>query len=342
MGATTLLSTQQGSITSGHFARGHFSPLPPISSASFLVADKPSVQSDASSSKTRVHLPPTASGTASFRSTGRRHTSPAGLRERLMAALSELEEAREERDQLARDLSNARKSVEEERGRVTSLQQRIEDMTDEMDKLQQQLDCQEFVRKRMDVEHRRAVEKINARHRFDWEEREQQFRQKLSGMEEQLEEVVLRAAIDLNRQYRDLSKENKSHGRARRRATDGGMPLMSEANDAKPEKPNRERILKKSSSVSHAESPGEWVQDNIPKPSSDQGGVPNKGSPSMGQDEFSLSSSASDVTELPNHKMAGQKSMEDVTSQTVKEKSKAVAGLSNDGSEVGKWISRTW
>jgi len=223
----------QSHYSSHHFVGSQRSPLPPI------VSGSPIPGMSKSEGKPFVHsFQPNARDFNSQNATAlkrglRRHSSsdsdPQSIRERLAKALEQLEQARAERDEFAKVAGQAQEAAKEERARAARLEERAYDMHSSIANLQQQLESQAFISKRIEREHKRSTEKLIAKFRREAEEREAKHRIELSSLKEQLEEVVLKAAVDLNRQYRDLSSEQLKAVRARRRATDGGgIPLSTE------------------------------------------------------------------------------------------------------------------
>ena len=159
------------------------------------------------------------------------------MRHKTAQSQSETEKLRGERDQLALKLEKAQLKLTKEKEISASYQNKMKDLDEEVNMLQEQLKCQGFIRKQMEVEHKRSLELTCARHRFELEDMKTRYDKEIQSLNDRLEETVLQAAIDLNRQHRQLSSEQLKILRGRRRATDGGVPLEVDMPPAaKPEK----------------------------------------------------------------------------------------------------------
>eukprot|EP00951_Prasinocladus_malaysianus_P043245 scaffold536954_cov43-Prasinocladus_malaysianus.AAC.1 len=154
------------------------------------------------------------------------------------------DEIRSLRDQLSHLAPRQTPSGPNTRDACTQIEFRVEEddatsrLRDTVTRLQaetsrqkEQLEVSLLLRKQMENEHLISLEKMVAHHNREKERMRREHDMHVAALTEQLEDVVLRAAIDLNRQYRDLQIKHKMEARKRvpnRRRTDGGHPWMDE------------------------------------------------------------------------------------------------------------------
>lgn len=149
----------------------------------------------------------------------------ASLREQLTKANEELASVRAEL-----------RAVKHERDdEVLSLESQLKELRESNAMLHAKLDMALLAKRKVDLENKRTIESIVTRHEKDASTRAERHKLEVEELKEQLEMVVLKAAIDLNRQYRELYiknfRANKTAKVPPRRVTDGCVPLMMEMNN---------------------------------------------------------------------------------------------------------------
>eukprot|EP00873_Tetraselmis_striata_P005976 jgi/Tetstr1/426240/TSEL_016560.t1 len=226
MTVTSLLYSHLGS----HFAGGQCHVLPPIA------------QSPVGSAR---YAPPTASTEAQKNSHLQRHarqlsaqnsTLKQAVRRHLSLAEAAEEQARCLREELSRandELARARAEVRTLKlahgDEVSQLQHQLAELRSNNLALHAKLDMAGLAKRKVELENKRTVEAIVSRHDKESSTRTARHKQEIAELKEQLEMVVLKAAIDLNKQYRELYisnfKQTKKNAVRPRRRTDGDAPV---------------------------------------------------------------------------------------------------------------------
>jgi hypothetical protein len=230
VGQSIILLPQLAAPLSPRLLSAGFSTLPPISSA--LASGKhdgpkklsPMNQNSRSSRSPSPTLKRWHTSDTTLSEQTQKHLQL--LRVKLSESQVEAETLRLERDELARKLEKSKIKLNKEKKISASFQTRINGLEDELKTLKEQLDCQAFIRNHLELEHKRSIELTNARHHFEMKNLEESYQHEIVSLKDELEETVLKAAVDLNRQHRQLSSEQLKFLRGRRRATYGGMPLV--------------------------------------------------------------------------------------------------------------------